>query len=324
MKTSPASDQGESIELRGPWSAEVECIVGQETRAALPGKCSRAGHGVGTSRTLTVIRPPSLSLETIVSGLKALVGYRHLLYTLTLLRLAVRYKQSILGWIWAVLQPLATMMAYTFVFSRVAKVRSEGVPYPLFVLSGLLPWLFFSNAVSNATNGLVSHANLLTKLHFPREIIPLSYVLAALVDFAIACIVLGGLMIYYRSSVDAKIVYVLPVVALLIAFTSAVALFLSSIQARFRDAAAALPLLLQVGVFATPVAYSHDSIPIRWQTLYMLNPIASLIDSFRRCVTHRLAPDIPMLVASALITVCCLAAAYSYFKATESTMSDVI
>jgi lipopolysaccharide transport system permease protein len=220
--------------------------------------------------------------------------------------------------------PLAMMMVYTLVFSRAAKVRSDGAPYPLFVFSALLPWIFFSSAISNAVNGLVGHANLLTKLYFPREIIPLSYVFAALLDFAIACVILSGMMVYYSSSMSWNALYALPIVAILIAFTSAVTLFLSSIQARFRDIAAALPVALQVGVFATPVVYSLNSIPTRFQRLYLLNPVASLIENFRRVVTYRMAPDIPMLVTSGIITACCLAVAYGYFKATESTMADVI
>jgi lipopolysaccharide transport system permease protein len=212
------------------------------------------------------------------------VGYRDLLYTLTLFRLAVRYKQSMLGWVWAALQPLAMMLIYTLVFSRVARFTSEGVPYPLFVFSGLLPWTFFSGAVSNAINGLVAYLDLLTKLHFPREIIPLSYVFAALVDFAIAFGILSGLMVYYRVSLSWKAFYAIPAVAILIAFTSAVALFLSSVQVRFRDVGAALPVVLQIGVFAAPVVYPLNSVPARFQRLYLLNPLASFIENFLRCV----------------------------------------
>jgi len=278
----------------------------------------------GSARTLTVIRPPSFSLATIVSGIRTLIGYRDFLYTLTLFRLAVRYKQSILGWIWALLQPLAMMLIYSLVFSRVARVKSEAVPYPLFVFSALLPWTFFSGAVSNAINGLVNYSTLITKLYFPKEIIPLSYVLAALVDLVIACCVLAGLMAYYRVSINWTILYALPVVLILIAFTSAVALFLSSIQVRFRDAAAALPLILQIGVFLTPVVYPVDLIPARFQRLYLLNPVASLVENFRRVVAHGSPPDILMLITSGAITFCCLLFAYAYFKARESTMSDVI
>ncbi|MGB8538133.1 MAG: ABC transporter permease [Acidobacteriaceae bacterium] len=282
------------------------------------------GSRVAGPRSLTVIYPPSFAPGTIVTGIRNLICYRDLLYTLTVFRLAVRYKQSILGWIWAALQPLGMMIVYTFVFSSLARVRSEGMPYPLFVFSGLLPWIFFSGSVSNAINGMVSHSTLITKLYFPREIIPLSYVFAALVDFGVSCAILFGLMLYYGATLSWKILFILPVVAILIAFTSAVALFLSSIQVRFRDTAAALPVLLQIGVFATPVAYSVESIPTRLQRLYLLNPVASLIEDFRRVILRGSAPDLSLLLTSGVVTFFCLAFAYAYFKATESTMSDVI
>jgi lipopolysaccharide transport system permease protein len=320
-----SSDQSEATELRDQWTTEKEHIVAQESMAAVRERRHPIlGLRTASPRPLTVIRRPSFSLKTIFTGTRTLIGYRDLLYTLTLFRLTVRYKQSVLGWIWAALQPLAMMMVYTLVFSRVAKVRSEGVPYPLFVFSALLPWIFFSGAVNNAINGLVSHANLLTKLYFPREIIPLSYVFAALVDFVFAFAILSGLMVYYRISFTWNIFYALPIVLILMAFTSAVALFLSSMQVRFRDVAAALPVVLQIGVFAAPVAYSLDSIPSRFQRLYLLNPVASLIENFRLVVTHGLAPNLPMLITSATVTLFCLALAYGYFKATEATMSDVI
>ena len=282
------------------------------------------GSRVAGPRSVTVIRPPSFALGTTVSGISNLVSYRELLYTLTVFRLAVRYKQSILGWIWTALQPLGMMTIYTFVFSSLARVRSEGIPYPLFVFSGLLPWIFFSGSVSNAINGMVSHSTLITKLYFPREIIPLSYVFAALVDFVISCAILFGLMLYYGAPLSWKILFILPMVAILIAFTSAVALFLSSIQVRFRDTAAALPVVLQIGVFATPVTYSVQSIPSRLQRLYLLNPIASLIENFRRVILRGSAPDLSLFLTSGVVTLFCLALAYAYFKATESTMSDVI
>jgi homopolymeric O-antigen transport system permease protein len=319
------SNQIENTKLCDQWSGSEEHRIAQESMPTLlERKHPLLGSRAATPRVLTVIRPPSFSLGTIVSGMKILISYRDLIYTLTLFRLTVRYKQSVLGWIWAALQPLAMMIVYTLVFSRVAKVRSEGLPYSLFVFSALLPWTFFSGAVSNSINGLASHANLLTKLHFPREIIPLSYVFAALVDFVISCFILSGLMVYYRFSFGWKPLYALPIVAILIAFTSAIALCLSSIQVRFRDVAAALPVVLQIGVFATPVAYPLDAIPARFQGLYLLNPVASLVENFRRVVIRGLAPDVPMLVTSSAITLCCLALAYGYFKATESMMSDLI
>ena len=319
------SDQNEITEVSDHLAAVVKQEVLVQDAKCTPLEREHPLRGdFAKPRNLTVIRPPSFSLQTIVSEIRTLVAYRDLVYTLTLLRITVRYKQSVLGWIWAALQPLAVMTVYTLVFSWVAKVRSEGVPYPVFVLSALLPWIFFSSAVSNAVNGLVGHADLLSKLHFPREIIPLSYVFAALVDFVIACFILSGLMVYYRFAFRWTTLYALPVIAILIVFTSAIALFLSSIQVRFRDVAAALPVILQIGVFATPVAYSLNAVPARYQRLYLLNPVAGLIENFRRVVTHGMAPDIPMLVTSGTITLCCIALAYAYFKATESTMSDVI
>jgi lipopolysaccharide transport system permease protein len=320
-----SSDQGEDVDLCDHWNAVESSVVAQNSNVAqFERRHPLLGSQIAVPRSLTVIRPPSFSLGTMISGIRALLGHRDLLYTLTRFRLTIRYKQSILGWIWAVLQPLIMMVVYTLVFSRLAQVKSEGVPYPLFVFSGLLPWIFFSGAVSNAINGLVGHANLLAKLYFPREIIPLSYVFAAVIDFVIACFILSGVMLFYGGSINWKALYALPIIAILIAFTSAVGLFLSSVQARFRDIAAALPFVLQVGVFATPVTYSLNSIPLRFQSLYLLNPVASLIENFRRVVIHGSSPDTSMLITSSIITGCCLVAAYGYFKATESTMSDVI
>src|SRR6266478_6876931 len=148
--------------------------------------------------SVRVIRPATFSLSTVVLGLRTLLHYSDLLYTLSMFRLNVRYKQSALGWAWAALQPLALMGIYTIIFTRVTTVATGGVPYPVFVFSALLPWIFFSSTISNAVNGLVLYPNLLTKMYFPREIIPLSYVLAALTDFCIAAVILTGVMAYYK------------------------------------------------------------------------------------------------------------------------------
>jgi len=275
-------------------------------------------------RAVCIICPPSFSPGAIVSAFVTLLAHRDLLYTLTCVRLSIRYKQSALGWIWAALLPLSTMCIYTLIFSRVARVASEGMPYPLFVFSALLPWIFFAGAVSAAINGMVGYSHILTKLYFPREIIPLSYVFAALVDFAVALVILGGLMAYYRIALSWNAFYALPLVVILLVFTSAVALFLASIQIRLRDVGVALPVLLQIGVFVTPVPYPLQSIPPRLQTLYLLNPVASLIENFRRVVLHGSAPNVPMLVTSGTITLGCFILAYGYFKVREGTMADII
>jgi lipopolysaccharide transport system permease protein len=274
-------------------------------------------------RPLKVIRPASFSTLTVVAGISALIHHYDLLYTLTLFRINIRYKQSALGWLWAALQPLALMMIYTLIFSRFAKVSSEGVPYPLFVFSALLPWIFFSSAITNAVHGLVSYPALLTKMYFPREIIPLSYVLAALVDLAISLLILSGLLVYYRTPLTWSALYAVPILAGLCVFTTAVALVLSSIQVRFRDIGVALPLLLQVWMFSTPIVYSIASVPARYRYVFLLNPVATFIAGFRQALVHGIGPDKTTLVAS-VIAVLCLAAAYGYFKAAESTMADSI
>jgi len=275
-------------------------------------------------RPIKVIRPPSFSLSTIFTGLRTLTQYSDLLYTLSLFRLNVRYKQSVLGWTWAALQPLALMGIYTVIFTRVTKVETGGVPYPVFVFSALLPWIFFSSTISNAVNGLVLYPNLLTKMYFPREIIPLSYVLAALTDFCIASIILMGVMTYYRVPLTLHLLYAIPIMVLLGGVAAAVALFLSAIQVRFRDMGLAMPFLLQIWMFTVPVVYSLQSVPERYRAIYLLDPIAGLIDSFRQVVVHGAAPEPRSLAFCAGLTLIGLALAYAFFKSSEATMADVI
>src|ERR1700676_1190938 len=171
-------------------------------------------------RPVKVIRPPSFSLRAIFTGLHTLLQYSDLLYTLSLFRLNVRYKQSALGWTWAALQPLALMGIYTVIFTRVATVATSGIPYPVFVFSGLLPWIFFSSTISNAVQGLVLYPNLLTKMYFPREIIPLSYMIASFTDFCIALVILGGLMLHYKGPLTWHMLYAIPIMILLATFAA--------------------------------------------------------------------------------------------------------
>src|SRR5215831_11101429 len=231
------------------------------------------------NRPIKVIRPPAFSIATVSDGLRTLVQYSDLLYTLGLFRLSVRYKQSALGWTWAALQPLALMGIYTIIFTRVTTISTGGVPYPVFVFSGLLPWIFFSSAISNAVNGLVLYPNLLPKMYFPREIIPLSYLFASFTDFCVASLILGGLMLYYRASVSWHLLYAIPIVVMLAGFATAIALFFSALQVHFRDVGLAMPFLMQVWMFTVPVVYSLQAVPVRLRSLYLLDPVAGLIDS---------------------------------------------
>jgi lipopolysaccharide transport system permease protein len=260
----------------------------------------------------------------LARNLAQFVEYRDLLYTLSVHRIKVRYKQTALGISWAILQPLSIMVLFTLVFSLIVKMPSEGAPYAAFVYTALLPWTYFSTALSNGANGLVSNSPLITKVYFPREILPLTYVIAALFDFAIASSVLAALMFYYRVTLTVNVFYAVPIILILTVFVSAVSLFLSAMQVRFRDIGVAMPLLLQVWMFATPVAYPLSAVPESLRPLYLLNPMVGIIENFRRAVLHGQAPDGASLGVAALTSVVLLSASYIYFKRVEATMADII
>src|SRR6185437_16789194 len=192
-------------------------------------------NGSNQLRRTKVIRPATFSPLTIVRGLRDLIHYRDLLLTLTIHRIKIRYKQSLLGIAWAVLQPLLLMVVYTVIFSVVTKVPHGGTPYAVFVYAALLPWTFFSTSITTASTSLVSHNNLITKVYFPREILPLTYVLAAVFDFAMASVVLAVLLAIYHVPVTAGIVLVLPLLVIAFTFALSLSLFLSAFQVRFRD-----------------------------------------------------------------------------------------
>jgi lipopolysaccharide transport system permease protein len=277
-----------------------------------------------TVRHIKVIQPPSLSLRDLQKGIARLREYRDLLWTLSAHRINVRYKQSLLGLAWAVLQPLSLMLIYTLVFSVIARVPSGSIPYPVFAYAALLPWTFFSTALTNATNGLVSHAHLVTKVYFPREILPLSYVIAALFDLLVASTVMAGLMIYYHVPITMQALWLVPIVGVLAAFVTAISLIFSATQVRFRDIGMAMPLLMQLWMYASPVVYPLDKVPARFRGLYELNPMVGIIESFRRVSVLGSGPDMRLLGVAALISFILLPLAYAYFKRVEATVADVI
>ena len=277
-----------------------------------------------TARPIKVIGPPAFSLRTVFTGIRTLIQYSDLLYTLSLFRLHVRYKQSFLGWAWAVVQPLALMGIYTFIFSHVTTVATGGAPYPIFVFSALLPWIFFSSSITNAIHGLVTYPHLLTKMYFPREIIPLSYLAAGLTDFLIASLILAGLMVHYGVALTWNLLYAIPILLLIAGFASALALFFSAVHVRFRDVGLAMPFVMQIWMFAAPVVYSIQSVPVRLRRIYLLDPVAGLIENFRRAVIYGTAPDPGALAISAAITIVSLALAYAYFKSSDAVMADLV
>ena len=279
------------------------------------------------SPSTRVIRPPSLSLTDLAGHVQSLTQYAGLIYTLSEHRIRVRYKQSMLGVTWAIVQPVALMAIYTMIFSFVAHVQTNGIPYPIFVFTGLVPWTFFSTALTAGASALVSHSNLITKVYFPREILPLTYVIAGLFDFLIASSLLAALMMISRVPVNANILYAVPVIVIMTMFVTATVLILSATQVKFRDVGLAMPFLLQIWMFATPIVYPMSAVtrlprPLGW--LYRMNPMVGVIESFRRTVLQGLAPDFAILGVSLAVTIVLLPVAYLYFKRVESTAADVI
>ncbi|HEX6597869.1 MAG TPA: ABC transporter permease [Gemmatimonadaceae bacterium] len=280
-----------------------------------------ASHRSG--QRVKVITPPSLSAGSLVAGLRGLRDYWDLLLTLSIHRIKVRYKQSALGLAWALIQPLALMLIYTLVFSIFARVKTPGVPYPIFAYAALLPWTFFSTGLTSATNGLVSNTQLVTKVYFPREILPLSYIIAALVDLAVASVVMVGMMAYYHVALTGAVVWVLPVTLILTMLLTSASLVLSGLQVKFRDIGMAMPLVLQLWMFASPVVYPLEQVPARFRDLYMLNPMVGVIQNFRAALLGQ-ALDTRSLLISVIVALVLLPASYVYFKHVEATVADVI
>ena len=274
--------------------------------------------------SVTVIRPASAAWLHVGDHFARLREYGDLLYTLSAHRISVRYKQTALGFAWAVLQPVLMMVIFTAVFSVLARVPSDGMPYALFAFSALLPWTFFNTVVSTGTNSLVSHTHLITKVFFPREILPLTYLFAALFDFAIGFLVLVALMAWYHVPLTATAFYILPLLALLAGWALAVALVLSVVQVRFRDIGVALPVLLQILMFASPIIYPLSVVPAAWRAWYLLNPMAGIVSSFRDVLLRQAAPDPRPLLIAVAVTAIALPLAYLFFKRAEATMADLI
>ena len=279
---------------------------------------------VGISVEAIRRRPPSYSVDQLFRGLAELPGYWDLLVVLTAHRIKVRYKQSLLGPAWAVLQPLAMMLVFAAIVSMIARIDTGGLPYTLFAFAGLLPWTAFSSALSTGATSMVSHAALVTRVAFPREILPFTYVAAALFDMLVSSSVLLLLMVYYGVGLTASAIWVLPILAILVALATAVSLMLAAVNVRFRDVSVAMPLLLQVWMFASPVIYPLSAVPEQWRPWYQLNPMTGIIDGFRRAVVEGAPPDLPALGMAALVSFGALPFAYLWFKRVDATLADFI
>lgn len=275
-------------------------------------------------RRTVLIRPVDAGWKDLSSHLRRLSEYTDLLWTLSVHRINVRYRQTVLGVAWAVLQPLLMMVIFAAVFSRLARIPSEGVPYALFAYTALLPWTCFATAVTNGTSSLVSHTQLITKVYFPREILPLTYVIAALFDFSIGLVALAVLMVWFDVAFTATLLLLVPIIGLLAAWCLAVSMALSALQVRWRDIGVALPVAIQLGMFVSPVIYPLGVVPEQWRPLYLLNPMAGIIQSFRDILLRDQRPEALPLAMAVVVTALALPAAYLLFKRTEATMADVV
>jgi lipopolysaccharide transport system permease protein len=275
-------------------------------------------------RRKNVIRPPVFSLLQFGAYMIRLSQYFDLIVTLSRHRIIVRYKQSALGLAWALIQPLGLMAIYTLIFSVIAHVATGGAPYSIFVYSALLPWTLFSSAVTGATASLVSHNTLITKVYFPREILPLTYVFSAGFDFLVAALVMIGMMIYYDVHVSVNAWWVIPILAVALVFSTTVSLLLSVTQVWFRDIGLAMPLLMQIWMFVSPVVYPLTDVPARFRRIYVLNPMAGIVENFRRVILEGKPPDMMSLEVATVVSFILLPVVYVFFKRREATMADVI
>ena len=270
---------------------------------------------------MVVIRP-SRGLAAL--NLRDLWVYRELIFFMIWRDLKVRYKQTLLGAAWAVIQPVMTMLVFTFIFGSVAKLPTDGIPYPIFSYTALLPWGLFTTALNSASRSLTSNNNMITKIYFPRLVLPLASVMAGLVDFAIAFVILIGMMFYYQI-IPTEAIWTLPAFLLLALVTAlGVALWLSAINVKYRDVGYALPFLTNFWLFITPVAYSAKVISDKWQLIYSLNPMAGVVTGFRWALLGTQIPSGTTLAVSAGISLLVLVSGLFYFRNMERTFADTI
>jgi lipopolysaccharide transport system permease protein len=274
-----------------------------------------------TAPSITVIEPKT---GWVPVDFKEIWNYRELLYFLTKRDIKVRYKQTVLGGLWAVIQPAFTMIVFTLFFGRLAKMPSDGLPYPIFVYAALLPWTYFANAVSASGNSLVGSANLITKVYFPRIVVPASAALAGLLDFFIALFVLAALMIYYQFVPGWGILLFPFLVALTFLCAVGVGLWLSALNVQYRDIRYAIPFLIQVWMFVSPVIYPVSLVKGNYQWLLALNPMGGVIHAYRASLLGHQPIDWSLLALSTLIIVALFLGGLYYFRRMEKVFADVV
>ncbi len=261
-----------------------------------------------------------------MSVLREIKEYRAVLYQLALRDVKIRYKQAYLGVMWAILQPVVTMIIFTLIFGRLAGLDSGGVPYSVFTFAGILPWQLFSVSLSRASLSLVTSANLLKRVYFPRVIIPLAAIMPNIFDFALGFVVLGGMMIWYHEAIRITwAILLLPVFAsLAILAAIAVGVWLSAVNVRYRDVQHTVPFLVRAWMYASPVAYSSSYVTGKWKILYALNPMTGVIEGFRWALLGTAKPDLFLFLLSFLVIIIMLSFGLRYFWKMEDTFADIV
>ena len=276
---------------------------------------------VKSESPMIVVKP---SKGWISLNLDELWEYRELLYFLTWRNIKVRYKQTVLGAAWAIIQPVFTMVVFSIFFGKLAKVPSDGIPYPIFAYAALVPWMFFANGLNQSSDSLVGSADLIKKVYFPRLVVPISSVISGVIDFVLAFVVLLGMMLFYGIFPTAKSIW-LPFLLLLAFVTSlGVGLWLSALNVQFRDVRYTVPFLTQFWLFATPIAYPSSLLPEPWRMLYGVNPMVGVVEGFRWALLGTQTAPGPIIIVSSLVALVLFVGGIFFFRRMEKTFADVV
>jgi lipopolysaccharide transport system permease protein len=280
------------------------------------------GPYTAAPRPVQVIRPVCSVGDALANGMRSLVQSAGLIRAMTVTHLKMRYRYSFLGWCWALLQPVTLMVLYTLIFSHLVSYSDGSPPYALFVFAGLMPWAFCSTSISTSAAGMLNHRSLMATVYFPREIVPISFVMASLIDPAVSFAVLLSMMLYYSIPITVTALLTIPIFGILAILVISICLFVASVQVRIRDISVALPLVLQVLVFTAPIVYPASAVPVALQRLYWFNPFAILVQSFREAVIGGGVPPAGDMVYCTVIAVVCFLTSYLIFKKIEPTIVD--
>jgi lipopolysaccharide transport system permease protein len=278
------------------------------------------GHKSVNEIPVTIIRPLKgwMPIE-----LKELWAYRELIYSFASRDIRVRYKQTVLGAAWAIIQPLFAMVIFTIVFGGFAKIPSEGIPYPIFSYSALLPWTLFAEGITRSTSSMITNSNIMTKVYFPRLVMPISGILSPLVDFAVAFVILIGMMLYYGFIPTVNIIWLPAFILLALATSLGVGLWLSALNVQYRDFQYTVPFIVQIWLYSSPVVYASSLVPEKYRMIYGLNPMAGVIEGFRWVLLGTEPPSSMFFLSILMVIVILISGAY-YFKRMEKIFADVV